>query len=85
MGDKRPSIRTLPSGERCHHHPADDQHPEGKLVLIKDCSALRDKLNDMYGEHKERHAELKAAHTERIEIKRAHQRRKGLPAEKSPI
>lgn len=85
MGDKRPSVRTLPSGEKVMHHPPCEEHPEGKLVLIRDCSPLRDKLDEMLGDHQERHDELKAIHGQRIAAKQAVQQAKGLPAEKSPI
>lgn len=85
MGEKRTSMRTLPSGERVMHEPPCDAHPDGKQTLIRDCSPLRDKLNDMHAEHRQRHGELKALHHERIAVKRAAQQAKGLPPEKSPL
>jgi hypothetical protein len=83
MGEKRPSIRTLPSGERVTHHPPDEAHPEGKQVLIRDGSALKDRLDAQLAENKRRHEELKATHADRVETKRADQADKGLPPEKS--
>lgn len=85
MGDKRVSTRTLPSGETCLHHPPDDQHPDGKLVLVRDCSPLRDKINDTRDEKKSRHDDLNAVHEVRINNKLARHKAKGLPPEKSPI
>lgn len=84
MGSKRTSVRTLPSGEKVLHHPPDDAHPDGKMVLIPDSTAATQALEDL-DEFNERHAELKQAHLDRIETKRAAQRAKGLPAEKSPF
>lgn len=83
MGDKRVSIRTLPSGEKVHHHPPDDKHPEGKMVLIRETSPLRDRLEAALEDNQRRHEDLQAKHTERIEAKKAEQAAKGLPPEKS--
>lgn len=82
MGEKRPSIRTLPSGERVTHHPADEVHPDGKMVLIRDGSPLKDRLDANLAENKRRHEELKASHADRVETKRADQQDKGLAPEK---
>lgn len=85
MGDKKISIRTLPSGERVTHSPPDDLHPEGRMDLIADVSPLRDRLNAAREDHQARHAELKVTHTEAIALKKADQQAKGLPEEKSAI
>lgn len=85
MGAKRPSIRTLPSGEKVMHHPPDKHHPEGMLVLIPDRSALRERHDARLSEHRHRHRELKDVHHRHIRIKKAAQRAGGVPAEKSPI
>lgn len=82
MGDKRLSIRTLPSGEHVMHHPPDKQHPEGMQVLIRDCSPLRERHEARLQEHRRCHAELKAVHHDHIHIKNAVQKAKGVPAEK---
>lgn len=85
MGDKRVSIRTLPSGEKVQHHPPDHRHPDGMLVLIREGSALRDKLHHQRDEKRARHAEIHEGHRQRIVAKVAAQQAKGLPGEKSPI
>lgn len=83
MGDKRISTRTLPSGERVHHFPPDEQHPEGKMVLLRETSPLRDRLEAQLEDNQRRHEALQAVHMERIEAKKSDQAAKGLPPEKS--
>jgi hypothetical protein len=83
MGDKRVSIRTLPSGERVRHFPPDKEHPEGRMNLIQDTSPLRDKLDAAQEDNERRHQELQAVHRERIEAKKQRQQERGLPPEKS--
>jgi len=85
MGDKRISIRTLPDGSKVRHHPPDAAHPEGKMVLVRDRSPLREKLAANHHHNRRRHAELQQDHHDRAEFKRAQQRANGVPAEKSPI
>jgi hypothetical protein len=85
MGDKRISKRTLDNGETVWHHPPCDEHPEGKQVLHRESSSVRDRLDAQLAENKRRHAEIKDAHTESIDAKKSKQQEKGLPAEKSPI
>ncbi len=34
MGKSKVTIRTLSSGEKVHHYPPDDDHPDGRMVLI---------------------------------------------------
>lgn len=85
MGDKRVSKRTLSDGLTALHYPPDDQHPEGKLVLLRDSSPVRDHLNERHEHHQARHEDLKATHTGRTEVKIARGQAKGLPHEKSPI
>lgn len=82
MGDKRISVRTLPDGSKAYHHPPDDAHPDGKLVLITESGA------DPAGDPEEfaaRRAELKQAYQDAIDTKRASERAKGVPPEKSPF
>lgn len=79
MGDKRVSVRTLPSGEKVTHHP--DGHQE----LIRDRSPLREKLAAKRDHKKHHHGLIHQAHLLRIERKQHRQRRKGLPSEKSPV
>ena len=85
MGAKRPSIRTLPSGERVWHHPPDDAHPEGMMVLIRDHSPLKRRHDARLHHHRARHEEIKAIHGQRLHAKIADQRAKGVPPEKSPF
>lgn len=85
MGEKRVSIRTLPSGERVNHFPPDERHPEGKQVLIRDGSPLKDRLIARRSHRKLRHGAIHQGHIDRIKVKVASQKAKGLPAEKSPI
>ena len=85
MGEKRVSIRTLPSGERVRHSPPEAQHPQGRMYLIRDSSPLRDMLDAQLEQDKARHEELKAVHAERIAVKKQMQQAKGLSPEKSVI
>lgn len=85
MGEKRVSVRTLPGGERVYHYPPDPEHPEGRQVLLRDSSPVRQRLDALRPEHQRRQAELNDAHLARVRVKRARQRHKGLPSEKSPI
>lgn len=54
MGKTRVSVRTLPSGERVRHYPPDDEHPEGKMVLIQDEDTL---IAQAVSERQEQNAE----------------------------
>ena len=85
MGNKRPSTRTLPSGEKVRSLPPSPGHPEGHEVLIRDSSPLRERLDARKEDNQRRHAVLAARHAERVEVKRAAQAEKGLAPEKSPI
>lgn len=44
MGMKRTTIRTLSSGEKAYHHPPDEDHPKGRVVLIPGQSGLTEEL-----------------------------------------
>lgn len=85
MGDKRPSVRTLDSGEKVTHFPADDVHPDGKMVLIRETSPLKERLDAQLEENQRRHEAIKQDHLDRIAVKRADQQGKGLPPEKSHV
>lgn len=85
MGDKRPSIRTLPDGSKVMHHPPDKHHPEGRLTLIRERSVLKDRHDERLGHHRHRHAALKAHHERRIYSKKTDQEAKGVPGAKSPF
>lgn len=85
MGDKRISTRTLPDGTKCVHHPPDDEHPEGKLTLIREGSTLKDRLDAQLEENQMRHSTIQQVHLDRIEAKKANQRAKGMPPEKSVV
>lgn len=85
MGEKRVSTRTLPTGEKVLHHPPTDDHPEGKMTLIREGSSLRDQLNASLPDEQARMAELQAAQEAAVEAKRTDQLAKGLPPEKSAI
>lgn len=71
MGEKRESIRTLPSGERVRHFPADEDNPDGKMVLITDVSPMRERLEAEREEKSARHAELKKKHAAALAAKQA--------------
>ncbi len=80
MGDKRPSTRTLPNGQKVTHHP------DGTQVLIPTtASPLRERLDAEEQEKRARFAEQVQALRDAIDAKKASQQAKGLPAEKSPI
>lgn len=85
MGDKRVSVRTLPSGEQVNHYPPDPRHPDGKQVLIPGPSALKERILAARSHRKVRHLAIHQGHIDRIKVKVASQKAKGLPAEKSPI
>jgi len=55
------------------------------MVLIREHSPLRKKLDANRHHNRRRHAELKQCHHDRAEFKRAQQRANGLPPEKSPL
>lgn len=61
MGNQRPSIRTLSDGYKVTHHPPDDKHPEGKMVLLPGQSRPRAKL---VAAHEDNHAQLHEQHQE---------------------
>lgn len=71
MGDKRPSVRTLPDGYRVTHHPPDEAHPDGKMVLLRGQSRLRQRMREAHPEHRKAHKQLADRHTELVERKRA--------------
>lgn len=77
MGQKRVSVRTLPSGERVKHSP------DGTQELIRDRSPLREKLAADREKKKQRHDAIHERHLQRIEIKKNKQQ--DLPNEKSVI
>jgi hypothetical protein len=79
MGDKRISIRTLPTGEKVEHHP------DGRQVLIRDSSPLKVRHADMLGRHREHQRTLREGHQRRVDTKRELQRRGGIPAEKRHV
>jgi hypothetical protein len=79
MGEKRTSVRTLPSGEKVVHRP------DGTMELIRGRSPLREKLAATRMEKKRRHGVIHARHLQRVEVKRLRQRAKGLPPEKSVV
>jgi hypothetical protein len=85
MGNKRPSVRTLPSGERVTHYPPDPEHPKGKMVLLRENSSLRDTLNASATEDQAACNALWYAQQERIEAKQEAQKVAGLPPEKSVV
>lgn len=85
MGDKRVSQRTLDSGEVVTHYPPDDEHPEGKMELVEGDSVLRAAMVEAAPELQVQQDEIAMAQVAAIEDKRARQKRKGLPPEKSPV
>jgi hypothetical protein len=85
VGDKRISIRTLPTGEKVEHHPSDHRHPDGKLVLIPGICPLKERHANMLGRHREHQRTLREGHQARALTKRELQRRGGIPAEKRHV
>lgn len=79
MGTKRISIRTLPDGSKVKHHPPDEQHPDGKLVLIRETSPLRDRLEAQMEDNERRHRQLKDRQARRLQAKKDRQQNKGRP------
>lgn len=85
MGEKRVSIRTLDNGTVVRHHPPDDEHPEGRMDLIRETSPLREELTSRRDDNKARMEEMRAVFEQRIATKKAAQIAKGLPPEKSAL
>lgn len=85
MGEKRVSIRTLPSGERVTDYPPSADYPSGHQELIRDRSALRERLDEHREAKQARHDAIHARHVEAIEAKKARQAAAGLPPEKSAL
>lgn len=85
MGEKRVSVRTLPSGERVTDFPPDAAHPEGHQELIRDRSPLRERLMVKRDKKVQRHQAIQQNQLRKIEIKRGRQQVRGFPPEKSPI
>lgn len=85
MGSKRPSTRTLPSGEQVTHYPPDEEHPEGRMNLIRTGSPLREKLDARLESNQERLAELEQANADAVQAKKDIQDGKGMPPEKSIV
>jgi hypothetical protein len=82
MGAKKVTIRTLPDGSKVYHHPPDRLHLDGKQVLIRERSPLRDRLNHRLPFDRARHAELKAKHKNKVVAKRQRALSRGMPPEK---
>lgn len=70
MGDKRPSIRTLPDGYKIIHHPPSEAHPQGKMVLCPGQSRVRERLLAAHPAHREAHQKIKDRHYSLVERKR---------------
>jgi hypothetical protein len=86
MGDKRVSIRTLPSGEKVRHYPPDEAHPEGKMMLTADTpSPLCERLDNAIPGCMTRQGEQQAALQARIAIKQAAEQAAGVPPEKTVV
>lgn len=50
MGKTKVTVRTLSSGERVHHYPPDEDHPDGRMVLIPH-DELADAIMEQRAEH----------------------------------
>jgi hypothetical protein len=85
MGNKRPSIRTLPDGYKVRHLPPDEAHPDGKMMMLGGQSPLTQRLDDAAPANLAAQQVLDKAMQARITVKQALQRAKGLPPEKSHV
>jgi hypothetical protein len=63
MGDKKPSVRTLDSGEKVTHYP------DGRQVLIHSTEHA-DRVHERQQELEDAHTALNEAHLANIEAKR---------------
>lgn len=63
MGDKQPSVRTLPTGEKVTHHP------DGRQVLIHN-DEHRTRVHDRQQELEDAHATINEGHLANVEAKR---------------
>lgn len=85
MGKKRVSVRTTKDGIRARHYPPDETHPDGRLVMLRDTSPLREMLKSG------RHAahiqlmQLRDRHRQRIVFKKAKLTQDGIPSDKHSL
>lgn len=83
---QKPKVVVLDSGEKIIQNPPDDQHPDGKKILIKESSPMRDKLNGLLEDHKAQHAEIHQGNRDRLVAKQEKQAAyPAVPPEKRPV
>lgn len=82
----KPKVVVLESGEKVIQHPPDEQHPDGKKVLITESSPIRDKLNSLLEDHKAQHEEIHQRNREILTAKQDKQAAfPAVPPEKRPV
>ena len=79
MGAKKPTIRTLPSGEKVTHYPS------GEQVLVP-TNTMANLLGAQEQDMEKASAELREANLARVEEKRERQQAGNpVPADKTPL
>lgn len=69
MGMKRVSVKTLSDGTRVQHHPPDEKHPEGRMVLIPE-DKIAQRLLDRRHHIGEGINDIHVAHYAKVQRKR---------------
>ena len=69
MGKKRVSVKTLSDGTKVTHHPPDDQHPEGRMVLIPE-DKIAQRLLDKRKSIHDGISDIHVAHYAKVQVKR---------------
>lgn len=85
MDHTEPVTRTLPDGYLVTHHPPDEKHPGGKMVLQPGQSRLRARLLDAHPGHMMSQAAKAVRKQNLVDWRRERLRRGGVPPEKRPV
>jgi hypothetical protein len=71
MGKTRVTVRTLPNGDQVTHYPPDDDHPEGRMVLIApETSAIAASLEERRDAQEEAIRDLRTFHNAKVKAKK---------------
>lgn len=86
MGEKRISVRTLPDGTKVRHHPPDERHPDGKMVLVRQGpNGLQQHFREHEEEHRAAIEEMRQQHLAAVNRLRDLHEKGGLPPSKRSI
>ena len=83
MGKTRITRRTLPGGEHVLHHPPDDEHPEGKMVLCTpETNGLQQHFDCCRDDNQAKMDALRQAHQASVAALREAHDKGGVPGSK---